>query len=173
MLANRRVDVEDVERLKKQAERLQKILGKAYSSEAMLCDLFRRALQDKRFWAYVSDLDPDQSAAELCGKIRNGILKQSRLDRPRRTPETMANAVEDRRWGKPDRKRLQKNPTKNGITMTCTGCGSDEHLCRECSNPNKAKYREKKLKEIAKIMSGKQKTYLRSFFTQLDDDSEY
>ncbi len=56
--------------------------------------------------------------------------------------------------------------------MTCTGCGSDEHLCRECSNPNKAKYREKKLKEIAKMMSGKQKTYLRSFFTQLDDDSE-
>lgn len=159
-------------RLKKQAERLQKILGESYSSDSQLCDFFRRSLQDEKFWAYVSDFDDNQSAELLCGKIRNAIEKQLRLDRNHTNSVTMSHAMENRRWGKPNRKRVKKNPSRNGEIMLCTGCGADDHFYRECNSPNKSTYRENKLKQIAEMKSKRQKRFLKSYFTQLESEED-
>lgn len=160
-------------RLKRQAERLQKILGDAYSNDAQLCDFFRRALQDEKFWAYVSDFDEGQSADALCSKIRNAIEKQIRLERSGRTAITMAYATENRGWGKSNRKRIKKNPSRNGEIMLCSGCGSDDHLYRDCTDPNKVRYREKRLKEIGQMKAERQKKFLKSYFTQLESDDDH
>ena len=44
-----------LEGLKKMATKLQKVVGGAYGSDEMLCDFYRRALQDEPFWPYVPD----------------------------------------------------------------------------------------------------------------------
>jgi len=40
-------DQKAFEKLRRKANRIQKTLGKEYHSEAMLCDFYRRALQDE------------------------------------------------------------------------------------------------------------------------------
>lgn len=158
------------ERLKKHVTRLQKILGRTYQNDHMLCDFFRRALQDEPFRGWVYDFEPDITAENLCGKIRNAIVKQTRINEQKGNTESMANTLENRRYGKPDyRRHKQKKPSRNGVVMKCTGCGSDEHFYRDCKNPNREEYRRKKLKEIAKMKEDKQKIHLRSYFTQIED----
>ena len=66
------------EKLRKKARRLQKVLGTAYDSDEMLCDFYRRALQDELFWAFVLDWEYGTTAEKLCGRIHNAIVKYER-----------------------------------------------------------------------------------------------
>ncbi len=88
---------------------------------------------------------------------------------------SMANAVASvltsRRYGVPDSKTPQKNPSRNGPVMKCTGCGSDNHFYKKCNNPNKEAFRAKKLKEIAEAKGKTQRSQLRSYFLQVDEAS--
>ncbi len=67
------------ERLKLYAIRLQKTLGLEDQSNAILCDIFRRALQDELFWGWVDDYEPNVTADKMCGKILNSTVKHERL----------------------------------------------------------------------------------------------
>lgn len=162
-------------RLKRRVRRLQKTLGAVYKSDISLCDFYRRSLQNEQFWAYVDDSDPQLSSEVLQTKIELAIEKHSRLvkgSRGSKPIEIMASSVEDRRWGKPDKKRFNKtNPSdKNGNVMTCTGCGSKYHFYKECTNPNKQEYRTKRLEEIGRMKNSNQKRELHSYFTQLQEE---
>lgn len=65
------------ERLKQHSKRLKNILGRTYQNFHMLCNFFRRGLQDEPLWGWVYDLEPDISGKNLCEKIRNAIVKQT------------------------------------------------------------------------------------------------
>ncbi len=83
----------------------------------------------------------------------------------------VAKALTSRRYGVPDSKIPQKNPSRNGAVMTCTGCGSDNHFYKKCINLNKEEFRQKRLKEIAEAKGKTQKSQLRSYFLQMDEVS--
>ena len=161
-------------RLKKRARKLQSRLGGAYLSEAIFCDFFRRALQDEAFWMYVDDSDPNITSEVLFSKVNLAIQRYRRetSKNPRRT-ETMATNITNRRFGVPDRKRAGsfRNPKyRDGTVMECTGCGSRDHLYRECRNPNKVEFRKNKLEHIDSMRRADRKKYIRSYYTQLSDD---
>ena len=161
-------------RLKKRARKLQSRLGGAYLSEAIFCDFFRRALQDEAFWMYVDDSDPNITSEVLFSKVNLAIQRYRReTSRSPRHTETMATNMTNRRFGVPDRKRAGsfKNPKyRDGTVMECTGCGSRDHLYRECRNPNKVEFRKNKLEQIDSMRRGDRKKYIRSYYTQLSDD---
>ena len=56
--------------------------------------------------------------------------------------------------------------------MECTGCGSLDHLYRECRNPNKASHRAMKLAQIRSLRQYDQKKHIRSYYLQLSDGEE-
>ena len=165
-------------RLVRKARRLQQRLGQEYSSDFLLCDFYRRAVQNEPFWAHVDDSSPKLTSRKLQGKIENAIEKEVRLRRRRRVrtvPESFA--VDTRRFAQPNvrtnpkvRVGARKNPLmRDGTVMTCTGCGSDSHFYKDCTNPDKVAYRTKRLTDIAQLNSRKQRENLASYFLQMDD----
>ena len=163
-------------RLKKRARKLQSRLGGDYRSDSIFCDFFRRALQDEPFWTYVDDSDPNITSEILFSKVNLAIQRFQREDnRSVRRTETMTTDMTNRRFGTPDRKRIvrHRNPKyRNGTVMECTGCGSKDHLYKECRNPNKAEYREKKLEQINSMRRKDRKSYIRSYCMQFSDEDE-
>ncbi len=61
---------------------------------------------------------------------------------------------------------------KNDQIMRYAGYSSQEHLYNDCKNPKKVNCGEKLLKEIRKMNVRKQKSYLRSWYIQLDDQND-
>ncbi len=120
---------------------------------------------------------------KLQGKIDLAIEKErisKRGSRSRSMSEVLAAAIYTRRWGEPDSKRLSskgkstgKNPKyKDGTIRLCTGCGSGDHFYNDCTNPDKVAYRANRLTEISKMKQGRQGTFFRSYFMQLEGDGE-
>ena len=57
-------------------------------------------------------------------------------------------------FGAPDSKRCtsHKNPKyRDGTVLQCTGYDSKDHFYKECKNPHKTKYRERRFAEINSI----------------------
>ena len=164
-LSSIRVEGESLDRsfsrLKKKARKLQSRLGGDYKSDGIFCDFFCRALQDEPFWMHVDDSDPKITSEVLFSKISLAIQRYQReTDRPSKHSETMHMGMTNRRFARPDRKRLTalKNPNyKDGSIMECTGCGSKNHFYKDCTNPNRAAYRERKLEEIRSMGRNDQK----------------
>ena len=139
-------------RLKKEVRKLQSRLGGDHNSDTMFCDFFRHALQDEPFWTYVDDSDPKITSEVMFSKVNLAIQRYQReIRRSLRRKKTIMADVPNKRFGVPENKRIvsHKNPKyRDGTIMQCTGCGPKDHLYRECKNPNKASYREKRIVEI-------------------------
>ncbi len=150
-------------KLVRRSQKLQPNLGPEYKADALLCDLYRRALQREPFWAYVDDSAHKISSKKLQGKIELAIEKErilKRGSRSRNVSEVLAASIDTRRWGQPDSKRLswkgknarQKPEVKRTGTNPCCapGCGSGDRFYNGCTNPDKVAYRANRLTEIAK-----------------------
>ncbi len=75
----------------------------------MLCDFFRKEIQEKQFWEAVHDWDEGITAEKLCGKKSNAIVKYERMSKkPKHNDETMNNDLTRNMWQKPQISKKEK-----------------------------------------------------------------